>query len=495
MHSNLNARLLMQYSNSLGKKTSVVSPDPRTQGVAIETGFDTFPSMAAFESGRALERAVEPRNTSSPIASGALGAAAAASVPPGPTRRPPAVPRPVVPPRQQPIAARPTIVAPATAANGGRRVGFLPWVLGAVGIFLVAMILLFFILPSATVTINVAARPVSVAPTITGSTQPPAPGDKLSIQTVIQQAQEQQQQQVTSTGQKIIPAVNAQVVVTVTNNGAFSFTFNKGSTYEVVTNGGKKFHVVPAQDIPVDSGSSVDITFTAVVPGTSGNIQPHQVTTLTGGPPGSSVDNKGTGNGGQDQQTKTVVGQADIDKTKNALGATLTQKVKDDIKAKAGQDTVMGETESFDVSISTDKNVGDEVPNFNATVVVKGRSATVNEAKLQQILKDALTAQVIAGYHLTDDKPTLSYTMVQHDDNGGVVWNASASGFQATAVNESDLRSKVSGKSPKEAVAYVQGHLDAQSASVSISPPFVPWLPFISSNIHFRTQVQNPTPG
>ncbi|MDQ6746771.1 MAG: hypothetical protein M3010_01500, partial [Candidatus Dormibacteraeota bacterium] len=59
MQSSLNARLLMQYSNSLGKKTSVVSPDPRTQGVAIETGFDTFPSMAALESGRALDRAVE----------------------------------------------------------------------------------------------------------------------------------------------------------------------------------------------------------------------------------------------------------------------------------------------------------------------------------------------------------------------------------------------------------------------------------------------------
>ena len=30
MHSNLNARLLKQYSNTLGKTTSVISPDPRT---------------------------------------------------------------------------------------------------------------------------------------------------------------------------------------------------------------------------------------------------------------------------------------------------------------------------------------------------------------------------------------------------------------------------------------------------------------------------------
>src|SRR4030081_122186 len=58
MHSNLNARLLKQYSNSLGKVTSVVSPDPRTQSVAIETGFSVFPTMAAFESGRSIDKAV-----------------------------------------------------------------------------------------------------------------------------------------------------------------------------------------------------------------------------------------------------------------------------------------------------------------------------------------------------------------------------------------------------------------------------------------------------
>ena len=492
MHSNLNARLLMQYSNSLGKKTSVVSPDPRTQGVAIETGFDTFPSMAAFESGRALDRAVEGRTPSSPIAAGTLGAGAAANIPAATTRRPRPVSGPVASPSQQPVAARPAVAAPAAVATRGRQVGFLPWVLAAVGIFLIAMILVFFILPSATVTITVAARPVTTSPTITGSTQPPA--DKLSVQTALQQAQEQQQMAVTSTGQKIIPAVAAQVVVTVTNNNPFGFTFEKGKTYEVVTNDGKKFHVVPSDNIPVDSGSSVDIPFTAVTPGVAGNVAAHTVTSLTGAPGSVTVDNKNPGSGGVDQQTKTVVGQADIDKTKNTLGGTLTQKVKDDLKAKAGKDSILEDTQSITVDISTDHQPGDEVPNFNATVTVKGKATTVNQDKLNAVLTTALQSQVISGYHLTDDKPKLSLQEVQHDENGGVVWNASASAFQATAVNESDLRTKISGKSPKEAAAYVQGpqsHLDALSASVTISPPFVPWLPFIGSNIHFKTQVQN----
>ncbi|MGI8609149.1 MAG: hypothetical protein ACR2MY_07995 [Candidatus Dormibacteria bacterium] len=495
MHSSLNARLLMQYSNSLGKRTSVVSPDPRTQGVAIETGFDTFPSMAAFEAGRALDRAVQGRSAASPIAAGALGAGAVADIPAAATRRPPSVRGPVASPRAQPVAARPAAGAPLVATSaGGRRVGFLAWVLAAVGIFLIAMILVFFVLPTATVTITVAARPVSVAPTITGSTQPPA--DKLSVQTTLQQAQEQQQSPVTSTGQKIILGNAAAGVVTIKNTGndPNCCVFKAGMPGEVTTADGKKFSFVPDADVIIFAGQSHDFAITAKARGTASNVGPHTITKVTTDQP-LVADNANPTAGGTEPQTKTVVGQADIDKTKNALGATLSQKVRDDIKAKAGKDTVLADTQTIDVSISTDHQPGDEVPTFNATVTVKGKATTVSEDKLKALLKASLDAQVIAGYHLTDNVPKLTYTLVQHDENGGAVWNGSASGFQATAVSENDVRAKVSGKSPKEAVAYVQGHLDAQSASVTISPPFVPWLPFIAGNIKFRTQVQNAAPG
>src|ERR1700716_668302 len=71
LHSNLNARLLKQYSNSLGKRTSVISPDARTQAIAIETGFSVFSSVAAFESGNAIDRAGDAAATAA--APGLLG--------------------------------------------------------------------------------------------------------------------------------------------------------------------------------------------------------------------------------------------------------------------------------------------------------------------------------------------------------------------------------------------------------------------------------------
>ena len=502
LQSSLNARLLMQYSNSLGKKTSVVSPDPRTQGVAIETGFDTFPSMAALEAGRALDRAVEAKTPVSPLTVGPpVGGAFYDQPPVAATRRPVASPGPVSSPRPRPVAARPAAVAPvAVAAAGPRRsVGFLPWVLAALGLFLVAMILLFFVLPSATVTITVAARSVNIAPTITGSTQPPGPTDRLAVQTALQSAQEQQAQQVTSTGQKIIPGVQA--------TGSVVFSYGTPSPFipgvdfpkntEVTTDDGKKFLTTQDSGTVKPGGSSGAVPVVASQGAAAGNVGAGAIKNISNNPDPArfSVTNPSPTQNGTDPQTKTVVSVADMEKAKAQLGPGLTQKVKDDIKGKAGKDVVIADTQAVDLTVTGDHQPGDEVPNFNATVTAKGRATTVNDDRVKQVLRDALLRTVISGYHLTDDPVKLDYKEVQHDESGGVVWDASASGFQATAVNETDLRQNISGKSAKDAAVYVRSHMDALSTNVVLSPPFVPWLPFIAGNIHFRTQVQNTAPG
>ena len=203
LHSNLNARLLKQYSNSLGKSTSVISPDARTQAVAIETGFSVFPTMAAFESGKSIDKAVggaAASITPSVMAPLPVPVEAFEAVPT--PRRTGTIGRPPVTPRAVPLATR----KPKVAAGGGRP-GYIPYVLGGVGVFLILLILFLFVLPSATVQVVIPARAISASPTITGSTVAPAAGDTATIQTTIQQAQEQMQQaaNVTSTGQKVIP--------------------------------------------------------------------------------------------------------------------------------------------------------------------------------------------------------------------------------------------------------------------------------------------------
>ena len=235
MQSGLNARLLMQYSNSLGKQTAVVSPDPRTQGSAIETGFTVYPTMTDYEARRSIDRAIEP---AAALAPGFEDYPATDDgPPPAVTPRRTEDPTAVAAPRARPAATR-------TKAVGKKRAGKLPWILGGVGVLLILLILLFFVIPSASVTILTAARSVSATPTVTGSTTPtnssgasgsasPSTAGQLAVQTTVQQAQESTSQSRAATGQKAVPAVPAtgNVVFTYTNPSPMipGFSVPKGS--------------------------------------------------------------------------------------------------------------------------------------------------------------------------------------------------------------------------------------------------------------------------
>ncbi|HXA42560.1 MAG TPA: hypothetical protein VNV65_06570 [Candidatus Solibacter sp.] len=496
MHSNLNARLLKQYSNSLGKTTSVISPDPRTQSIAIETGFSVFPTMAAFESGKALDRAVdsssaaEPAGILAPLPAAAdpsFGAPSAsmgrAAPPPAPVR----TPRPKPEPRTLP------------AVTGGRA-GYLPYVLGGVGVLLILIILGLFVLPSATVQIVIPARAIAAQPTVTGQTAAPGPSDSATVQTTIQQGQEQMQQaNIPSTGQKTIPAAPAtgNVVFTYTNPGiALGFDLPKGT--EVTTDDGKKYQTQADSGNIGRNQSSPPIPVAAETGGASTNTPAGSIKNITGNPNPDQlkVTNPSDVTGGADATQQTVVSQTDQDKVKKTLGDQLTTKVQADLQKTAGSQRLLAETLVVSVDASYDHKPGDNVPNFTATVTVKASETSLDDAKVKQVLTDALKKQAPAGYTLIDTpKPKLAYTVAQHDDKGGVILNGTASGFMATAINKDDIRTHITGKSIKQARAYIQGNLDSSNVIITESPSLVPWLPFMSSRISVNTTVENATPG
>jgi hypothetical protein len=494
MHSNLNARLLKQYSNTLGKTTSVISPDPRTQTVAIETGFSVFPTMAAFESGSAIDRALDAAPAVPAPLSSMMAEPAAAEEPlavPA-TRRRSSPPPPVTPPT--PAAAR------RPDAAGAGRPGYIPYVLGGVGVVLILLILFLFVLPSATVQVVIPARAISAVPTITGSTIAPASTDTASVQTTVQQAQEQQAQQVTSTGQKQIPAVPSTGSVVFSYDGNVPFVaqvdFPVGT--EVSTDDGKKY-LTTADSGPVDHGGghSGSVPIQARTGGKAGDTAAATIKNITNNtyPANLTVTNAAATSGGVDASQKTVVSQGDQDGVKKSLGDQLTLKVKADLQKSAGSQKLLDETLLVAVDASFDKKPGDEAPNFNATVTVKASQTSLDDAKVKQVIKNALGRTIPHGYAFTDNPPKLEYKLAQHDDKGGVVLNATASGFMQTAINKDDIRSHISGQSIAKARAYIQGNIDSSNVVIKESPSLIPWLPFISSRIDVSTTVQNPVPG
>ena len=496
MQSNLNARLLRQYSNTLGKTTSVISPDPRTQTVAIETGFAVFPTLAAFESGSSIDRALDP------------GPAVPATAPEMTAAAPLAEePAPVPPARRRSSPPPPVMAPPATAATtrkpiiaGAGRPGYIPYVLGGVGVVLILLILFFFVLPSATVQVVIPARAISAAPTITGSTTPPGPSDVSSVQTVVQQAQEQQAQQVNSTGVKQIPSVASTGSVVFTYDGSFpgvnQVDFPVGT--EVSTDDGKRY-VTTADSGPVDHGGghSGSVPIQARGGGKAGDVAAGTIKNITNNvaPSNLTVTNPAATGGGADASQKTVVSQADQDAVKKSLGDQLTQKVKADLQKSAGTQKLLDETLMVAVDASFDKKPGDEAPNFNANVTVKASQTSLDDAKVKEVIKNALHRTIPRGYDFTDNPLKLDYKLAQKDDKGGVVLDAKASGFMQTAINKDVIRSHISGQSIAKARAYIQGNIDSSSVVIRESPSMIPWLPFISSRIDVSTTVQNPVPG
>ncbi len=491
LHSNLNARLLKQYSNSLGKSTSVISPDARTQAVAIETGFSVFPTMAAFESGKAIDTAVDAHSFAEPT-TGILGSLPVGSgefeaVPT--TRRPP--PPPVTP------RTRPKPAAAAAEVRGGRA-RYIPYVLGGVGVLLILLILFLFVLPSATVQIVIPARAISAQPTITGSTAAPGPNDTASVQTVIQQAQEQMQQaNIPASGQKAIPGVQATGTVTITNKG-FPACVQFPANTQAFTDSGVKFRTTAATGSigpGCSGGSSSSVGVTAEQGAAAGNVAPGAINHLQGNDSNFTVTNDAATTGGTDPTTKVVVAQTDEDKVKKALGDQLTTTVNADLAKSAGKPKLLPETLVISVDASFDKKAGDEAPNFNGTVTVKATELSLDDAKVKQLLTEALKKQAPAGYAITDNPLKLDYKLTQHDEKGAVVLSGTASGFMATAINKDDIRSHITGKSIAKARAYIHGNIDSSTIIINESPSLIPWLPYIGSRIDVKTTVENPQPG
>src|ERR1700686_2205471 len=124
----LNVRLLAQFSHQSGRRTSIVTEDPRVQQLARSNGLQVYGSVPAYERGIELGG---PRVSAGPgrglASAGAGGLAAAAVLEPPPL--PPPSPPPVGPPAHAPATTRleprrggpPQSPAPPPSRRGRRR--------------------------------------------------------------------------------------------------------------------------------------------------------------------------------------------------------------------------------------------------------------------------------------------------------------------------------------------------------------------------------------
>ena len=529
----LNARLLSQFSRRTGRRTAIVSGDPRVQELARENGFRVYSSVPAYE--RGIEAFV---NRPPPVDGGngvpgvtgptgemaALVAAAAVSAPP-PAPPPlsgvpaPATPstaplRPSPPPPRTPIAVRTSRGTPSFFHRHRRKL------YAAGGVAALIGLLLFFILaPSATITVTLAGSPLSVNPTIQGSIDPNQAKAGDHILTQVLTATANGNFNASPTGQKTLPAAAATGTEVLSTNapGGVSYTVPQGDTFQT-TDHSITYVVTQSTPICIGAGAQVPppslcstpnnaVPIQDATPEAKGNVAANAITYWPQDPcaQGSNctgisgqhydfaVTNPQATTGGADAKNQTIASSSDIANWQNQVTQienTLTSQVNSQLQGQVAGRTFAvdpnggGKSLAFDVKPSL-PNVDQQFAATQITITASAKAVVYTPQDPQRDMLADVRAQVSQGDQLGQNsfKPG-ACQVTQADVDGTVILSCSATGFSQPIVDLTGLRSQLTGKNPGDANKIIQSKVDkVQDVEVTEFPFKLWYLPFMSTRI------------
>jgi|SRR5580700_5106992 hypothetical protein len=518
----LNVRLLAQFSSQSGRRTSIVTEDPRVQQLARVSGLQVYGSVPAFERGIELAGPrVGGASTGRGIASGAGGLAAAAVLEPPPA--PPPAPPSLTPPAHAPTPARLeprrvlTQLPPARPARGWDRRRFL-YVAGAV-VAILGIVLFMALAPSAKVTITIAATPLSVSPTIQGTTSPAVASQADHVLTGVVTSNPSQTFQATPTGTTTLPAVAAKATLTFATDSPTDIGFDvpPNNTSSYVQTSDQSITFAPTRDTficigpvnPAPPGACAGHPFNATAPyvdqsaGANGNVPANSLVVWQGDPcpnphfcPGVNitVTNNNPASGGVDPRQVTAASATDVanwtaqvTQIENALAA----QVQTDLLAKAAGKTIAkdptGNGEAVSYSGAKPALPAANAP-FTATTITVAAAAQASIYDAVAVRNDViadLDKLVKPGDELAPGRlNTPPCAVTQANDAGTVVLACSATDFSQPMVNLNTLKAHLTGRNPGNAQAIVESNIaKVQGVTVTEWPFKLFYLPLRASQI------------
>ncbi|MGA7989318.1 MAG: hypothetical protein WCB51_13075 [Candidatus Dormiibacterota bacterium] len=530
----LNVRLLAQFSNQSGRRTAIVSEDPRVQQLARASGLQVYGSVPAFE--RGIELAA-PRvggiGQSRSIGPGIMAGTAAAAVlepPPAPPPAPPALSPPVTAPTAARLEPRRVItqIPPARPPRVRDRRRLLYY--GAAALAIVGIVLFMTFTPSARITITLAATPLSVNPTIQGTTVASDAAKPDHVLTTVVTSTATQTFQASPTGTLPVAAVAAstKIVFSTDNPDGYQFPLPQGNEFQS-SDGNVTFQVTKATYICIGAngaaatqascgGSKPNATATVadVTAGAAGNSV--GANTLTAWPsdpcpspeppPGQrnalcigtdfkyhsiNVTNPNAPTGGVDAKTVPSASATDVSNWTGevqSVEATLTSQLNTDMQDKAGGKTFAvdpsgnGKTVAFAIT--------PPLPAVNApftateiTVSANATAALYDPVSVRTDVLADLNKLVKPGDQLAPGKlSTPPCTVTQAATTGIIVLACSATDYSQPSLNLDSLKSKLTGRNPGSARKIVEQTIpEVQSVTVSMSPFQLFYLPLFARSI------------
>ena len=539
----LNVRLLAQFSNQSGRRTSIVTEDSRLQQLARANGLQVYGSVPAFERGIELSG---PRVGGGALGRGAVagaagiagvGAAAAVLEPPP---APPPLPPPVaatapVAPRLEPRRVLTQIPPPKRSRGWDRR--SLLYVAGA-AVAIIGVLLFMTLAPSAKITITIDATPLSVSPTIQGS--PTAASATLPdhVLTGIVTSTAQSSFQAAPTGTLNIPAApaTAKVVFSTDNPDGFQFSLPQGNEIEPAGGGSPVFAVVSThvhlhrpqrQRAAFGRLQRLEAECNGVGRGHAGrerSANPVAANNLTEWPsdpcpspeppnattfPASrttrasaarlhyyaiTVTNPSPSTLGTNASTTTSASATDVANWNaeiTTIEGTLATQIQTDLNARAAGKTFAkdptggGETISYALSPPKLPAVNAAYTATTIQVVASATAAIYDPVAVRNDVIADLDKLVKPGDELAPGKlSTPPCTVTQANVNGTVILACSATDYSQPQVNLDTLKAQLTGRNPGNAQKIVESNIQkVQNVKVSEWPFQLFYLPLRASQI------------
>lgn len=471
--SRFNLQLLSQYAERLGKRVTIVSPDRAIQEMARESGLAAttsgLPSPTAATPGPFADAGIAP-----PAAPGVIAPGLSAVAPH----------HPVV---SSPFGSSAPRVKVETDAPRGSTVQEPPLrnlriVYAAAGAAaLVVILLLVFVAPSATVTLVAQAQPFARDVQVTGQ---PGSGT-IAVRT--ESVQKAVTQSFQATGSKVSGGQAARGQVQYSNGCPAQLQLVAG---QILQGAGQSF----AQDDntqPINPGETATATVHAAQNGAAGNVGPGTITTINNAGLWATclrVTNPGALAGGADEQHATVISQADIQQARTVLEQQARQQIQSDLGGKVHAAEKMSPTITWGTpTFNTDHKADDGVKTFNGTMTLQGEGAYYVADDVSKAMASQLRAQVARGQQLTDAGTNAQY-QVTGAPGGHLTFKGRASGYVAPAIDLNQVSKSLPGKSVGSAGTQLH-KLPVRDVRISQSPFPLPMLPFLSSRIDVRYEV------
>lgn len=556
----LNARLLSQFSKRTGRRTAIVSSDPRVQEMARTNGFRVYSSVPAYERGIEAVVAQPPaaavgNGAPAPIGPTAeMAALVAAATATGPPPAPPALgpaPSPLAtpfapPPTDAPVPPAPPVrrppsrAAPPPASFFHRQRKKL-YAAGA-ALALLGLLLFLILSPSATITVTLAGAPLSVNPTIQGSTDPNQAKAGDHILTQVLSATGTGNFNASPTGQKTLPATAASGSVAVQFSGNTSpngvlgqipqgtqFQNSDGSIVFKATQDVTLCYPAPGQSSCGSVPANNAVPVQDQLPEAKGNVAPGTLTSWPKDPcnkannpsnnafgnyqpecfdkSGQEQDYFSVGNpqamkGGADEKQVTTASASDVANWQNQVQSVennLTTQVNGQLQSQAAGRSFAVDPSNGGKSLTFD--VKPQLPSADSqfaataiTITANAKAVVYNPQDPKNSMLADIKAQVSQGDQLGKDsfKPG-PCQVTQADVDGTVILSCSATGFSQPIVDLNGLRGQLTGKNPGDANKIIQSKVDkVQDVEVTEFPFKLWYLPFSSARItineHFVSQ-------